>query len=355
MSIKARFKVTKGDFCLDVDLDIPSTGVTALFGPSGCGKTTLLRAIAGLEQVPGGMISVRGEFWQGDNKFIPPHKRSVGYVFQEASLFAHMDVRRNLEYGLRRLPVGQNQGSFDEATDLLGIAHLLHRRPHTLSGGEKQRVAIARALAANPDLLLMDEPLASLDAKRKKDILPYLESLHRSLEIPLIYVSHDSEEVARLADHMVLMDEGKVTASGAVQDMFTRLDLPLAHGADAAAVIEATVISHDKEYHLTQLGFGSLRVSVPHCDLLPGSAIRMRVSARDVSLTLEPQSDTSILNILPVKIEALVPENEAQVTVRLLADGVPLLARVTRKSAAKLKLEPGRQVFAQVKSIAILN
>ena len=230
MTIEARFDIDRGDFRLDVDLSIPARGITALFGPSGCGKTTLLRAIAGLERVPGGHLGMAGETWQDDGLFVPTHKRPIGYIFQEASLFSHIDVRGNLEYGTRRMRDGQDRVSLEEAVDLLGIGHLLDRRPHTLSGGERQRVAIARALAVSPRLLLMDEPLASLDLERKQEILPYLESLHRTLEIPVIYVSHEPDEVARLADHMVLLEAGRVIASGTVHDMFTRLDLPLANG-----------------------------------------------------------------------------------------------------------------------------
>lgn len=354
MSIRARFDIARGGFRLDVHLEIPARGVTALFGPSGCGKTTLLRAIAGLERVAGGRLEVQGNVWQNDARFLPPHQRPIGYVFQEASLFDHLDVRGNLEYGARRTRDGKNRVSLDEAVSLLGIGQLLERSPGTLSGGERQRVAIARALAASPDLLLMDEPMASLDRDRKLEILPYLESLHRGLEIPVIYVSHEPDEVARLADHMVLMDAGRVMASGAVHDMFTRLDLPLAHGYDAAAVIEATVTGHDESFHLTHLDFPGGRLTTAREDLPSGSTVRLRVAARDVSLTLEPQAGTSILNILPARIEALAPEGRSQETVRLAVGDTPLLARVTRKSVTLLDLRPGKRVCAQVKSIAVL-
>ncbi len=354
MSIEARFNIDRGAFTLDVDLQIPAQGVSALFGPSGCGKTTLLRAIAGLEQVPGGRLSVGGETWQDNGRFLPPHRRPIGYVFQEASLFPHLDVRANLEYGAKRSGAGGNGTPLEDAVDLLGIAPLLDREPETLSGGERQRVAIARALAVGPQLLLMDEPLASLDMQRKAEILPYLEALHRALDIPVIFVSHDPAEVARLADHMVLMDSGRVTADGTVQDMFSRLDLPLAHGADAAAIVEATVLRHDDDWHLTELAFAGGRLSVARSDLASGSDVRLQIAARDVSLTLEPQSGTSILNIVPAVIDDLEDEDEAQATVRLLAADVPLLARVTRKSVDALGLRPGRAVYAQVKSIALL-
>lgn len=355
MSIRASFDIGRGDFHLDAELEFPSSGITALFGPSGCGKTSLLRAMAGLDEVQGGEMSVNGQVWQDEMKFVPAHQRSVGFVFQEASLFAHLDVRRNINYGLTRIPAGRNRIRIDQVTNMLGIGHLLDRRPDTLSGGERQRVAIARALAVSPDLLLMDEPLASLDAERKAGIMPYLDSLHRELEIPVVYVSHAAEEVARLADHVLLMESGKIVATGSVQEVFTRLDLPLTHDLDAAAVIDAEVVSHDEKFHLTTLGFAEHRVVVPHSGLTPGSSVRIRISARDVSLVLEPRSDTSILNIIPVVVDEIIPEGGAQVTVRLLAGEIPLLARITQKSRFRLELEPGRRAYAQVKSIALLN
>jgi len=354
MSIEARFRVERGDFTLDVDLDIPAQGVSAVFGPSGCGKTTLLRAIAGLDRYRGGFLRVGDMTWQDADRFVPPHRRPLGYVFQEASLFAHLSVRRNLEYGVKRLPRAERRVSVQQAIELLGIGHLLERKPDRLSGGERQRVAIARAVAVSPRLLLMDEPLAALDVNRKQEILPYIESLHNELDIPVIYVSHSPDEVARVADHLVLLAAGSITASGAIGDMLTRLDLPLAHGSDAEALIEATVAGHDDNYHLTYLDFAGGRFTVVRKELPPGSSVRLRVVARDVSLTLEHQSGTSILNIFPATIDALIPEGEAQVTVRLLVGGVPMLARVTRKSASVLDLKPGKAVYAQAKSVALL-
>lgn len=354
MTIRAKFDARLGEFRLNVDLEIPSFGISALFGASGSGKSMLLRAIAGLDRVPGGYLEVAGETWQNGQTFLPPHRRAVGYVFQESSLFPHLDVRGNLGYGKKRAPAGVPGIALDQVIELLGIGHLLGRDPLTLSGGERQRVAIARALAANPGLLLMDEPLASLDLERKREILPYLESMHRDLEIPVVYVSHDPGEVARLADHVALMDAGAILADGSVQEIFTRLDLPLARGDDAAAVVEAEVAGHDEEYHLTRLGFAGQELLIARHDLPEGSTARLRIAARDVSVTLEPQTGTSILNILPATVDALEPEGESQVTVRLLVDNSPLLARVTRKSASLLGLEPGQRVYAQVKSIALL-
>ena len=354
MTIEARFHIDREAFVLDVDLSIPGRGVTALFGPSGCGKSTLLRAVAGLEQPAGGYLRIGDRVWQDGKRFVPPHRRSLGVVFQEASLFPHLDVQRNLEYGLKRVPEKERRVSLQQAVELLGIGMLLERFPAQLSGGERQRVAIARALAVSPDILLMDEPLSGLDVARKRSIMPYLESLHDELEIPVIYVSHSPDEVARLADHLALMEAGRVTASGPVGQMLTRLDLPLAHGDDAGALIEASVAGHDDAYKLTFVDFPGGRFTVAPLDLPAGHPVRLRVAARDVSLTLEHQSGTSILNIFPARVEELIDESESQVMVRITAADVPLLARVTRKSATLLELAPGRELFAQVKSVALL-
>jgi molybdate transport system ATP-binding protein len=355
MSIEARFRFSLDDFNLEVDLDLPSRGVTSLFGPSGCGKTSLLRAIAGLDRHADGYLKVGGLLWQDADTFIPPHRRPIGYVFQEASLFEHLDVEGNLQYGLRRVPESERAISLERAIALLGIGPLLQRRPTTLSGGERQRVAIARALAVSPRLLLMDEPLAAVDLERRQEILPWIEALHRELDIPVIHVSHAPEEVARLADHLVLMRAGRVTASGDVHEMFTRLDLPLALEQDATSVIEATVSDHDEEYRLTRLEFAGGQFIMSRQPIAVGSPVRLRLAARDVSLTLQRQSGTSILNILPVTVDEISLDDEAQVTVRVLAGGVPILARITRKSALELALQPGMEVFAQAKGIALLN
>jgi molybdate transport system ATP-binding protein len=355
MSIQARFRFNLDDFLLDVDLDLPERGVTSLFGPSGCGKTSLLRAIAGLDRHDDGYLKFGDLLWQDTGAFVPPHRRPIGYVFQEASLFEHLSVRGNLEYGLRRVPESQRTLSLERAIDLLGIGSLLPRAPTTLSGGERQRVAIARALAVSPRLLLMDEPLAAVDVQRRQEILPWLEALHRELDIPVIHVSHAPEEVARLADYLVLMRTGRVLATGDLHDLFTRLDLPLALDTDATSVIEAKVGSHDEEYRLTHLDFAGGQLTMARQSIAVGSPVRLRVAARDVSLTLQRQTGTSILNILPVTVDEISLDDDAQVTVRVVAQDVPLLARITRKSALELGLQPGLGVFAQVKGIALLN
>ena len=355
MTIEARFCFELGDFRLDVDLQLPGRGITSLFGPSGCGKTSLLRAIAGLDRHIEGHLRLGELLWQDAVTFVPPHRRAIGYVFQEASLFDHLSVAGNLEYGLKRVPAHERAISLERAVTLLGIGPLLQRRPATLSGGERQRVAIARALAVSPRLLLMDEPLAAVDVERRQEILPWIEALHRELDIPVIHVSHAPEEVARLADHLVLMRAGRVTASGDVHEMFTRLDLPLALEQDATSVIEATVSDHDEEYRLTRLEFAGGQFIMSRQPIAIGSPVRLRLAERDVSLTLQRQSGTSILNILPVTVDEISLDDEAQVTVRVLAGGVPILARITRKSALELALQPGMEVFAQAKGIALLN
>jgi molybdate transport system ATP-binding protein len=363
--LTVQLQISYPGFALALDLTLPGSGATALFGPSGSGKTTCLRALAGLASVlsnhgtprSSNRININGEVWQDDAQgiFVPTHRRTLGYVFQEASLFSHLDVEHNLKFGQRRVPLAQHKVSLDQAVDLLGIGHLLKRAPDTLSGGERQRVAIARALVTSPSLLLMDEPLAALDARRKAEVLPYLEKLHTELDIPVVYVSHALDEVARLADHLVLLDAGKVIASGPTAELMTRLDLSMAHGDTAGAVIAATIVSHDTDYHLSLASFPGGEITIPQQKTTPGQAVRIRVQARDVSLTLQRQSGTSIQNILPVTITALAPDSPGQVMVRLDAGGAALLARVTARSAQALGLEVGQHLFAQVKGVAILG
>lgn len=355
MSIATRFHIQRQAFTLEVDIEFPSQGITALYGPSGCGKTTLLRAIAGLERDPRGVCRIDGATWQDGSVFLPPHKRPLGYVFQETSLFPHLSVRGNLEYGFKRVSAGQRRVTFEEAVSLLGIEALLDRRPLGLSGGERQRVAIARALLTSPRLLLMDEPLAALDQSSKREILPYLERLHDELAMPVLYVSHSASEVARLADHLVLLEAGRVRASGPLTELLTRLDLASEQGADAEAVIEARVSGHDEVYHLTWLDFSGGRFCVAHNGLPIGHQARLQVLARDVSITLAPQTGTSILNIFPAVVDEIAATGPAQMLVRLDLDGVPLLSRITRKSADVLDLTPGKRVYAQIKAVALVE
>lgn len=344
-------------FALDVAFDVPAQGITAVFGASGCGKTTLLRCIAGLDRADTGQVSLEGACWQNSarNIFVPTHRRRLGYVFQDAALLDHLTVAGNLEYGYRRTPLAERSVSLDQAVDWTGIGSLLARRTQGLSGGERSRVAIARALATSPRLLLMDEPLAALDTQAKSDILPYLERLHRELSIPVLYVSHALDEVARLADHMVYLEQGRQLAAGDLSAMLTRPDLPLSHSDEASAVIDARVQGLDAKYRLATLEFNGQKLHVPDSGLTLGASARVRILARDVSLSREWHDDTSILNIFPVTLVSLHEDRPAQVLVGLEAAGVTLLARVTRKSWHELGLAVGQRVYAQVKSVALLG
>src|SRR5450830_1884856 len=358
-SIQVRLRLDYPDFALDLELQLPGRGVTALYGHSGSGKTTCLRCIAGLEKAPEAFIQINDQVWQDSTRklFVPPHKRALGYVFQEASLFAHLSVRANLEFGLRRIPRAQRRVDMAHATQLLGIGHLLDRHPQHLSGGERQRIGIARALLTSPQLLLMDEPLAALDSQRKNEILPYLERLHDELEIQMLYVSHSQDEVARLADHIVLLSAGKALASGPIGETLARLDLPMALGDDAGVVIEGTVSAYDDQYQLLtlQLPGSLLSIRVPHSPMTEGQVLRIKVQARDVSLNVQAEEHSSILNRLPVTvIQEIAADNNAHVLVRLDAAGTPLLARITRYSRDQLQLVPGQTLWAQIKAVAVL-
>ena len=355
MTIAVRFNIQRGEFALNIDTVIPETGVTAIFGPSGSGKTTLLRAIAGLEHADNGYLKVGDALWQGNGVFLPTHQRKIGYVFQEPSLFSHLSVQGNLNYGLERAKDESSAVVVQQTIDLLGIEHLLKRMPWQLSGGEQQRVAIARALAANPSMLLLDEPLAALGDDQKADILPYLESVYQQLDIPVLYVSHSRNEVARLADHMLLLDNGEIKASGKMTEIFTALDLPMAHQSRAESIIKASVSHYDEEFGIASVAFLGGQFSVAAEPLIVGSKVRLQVLARDVSITLEPQKNTSILNIIPVTIDAIAKESKSQMTVRLIADETVLLSRITCKSAYNLNLKEGDKVYAQVKTAALLT
>lgn len=355
-TIQARFKLTYPEFILDVDLELPGRGVTALFGHSGSGKTTLLRLIAGLAHAPDGHLTMKGEVWQDARTCLPTHKRPLGYVFQEASLFPHLTARGNLEYGMKRSAERLDTAALDHVIDLLGIGGLLERRPHQLSGGERQRVAIARALALKPRLLLMDEPLSALDLKRKQEILPYLERMHDELDIPVLYVSHAPDEVARLADHIVVLEAGKVVAQGLLAETLARVDLPIRLGEDAGVVLEGTIAELDAQWHLARVDFAGGSLWVRDSGVPLGQHVRVRILARDISIALVAQADSSILNVLPATIEQLSDDTHpALALVRLNAGGVPLVARITRRSAAKLALCPGLKVWAQIKAVALVG
>jgi len=359
MSITAHFTLDRGEFRLDAQLEIPPRGVTALFGASGCGKTTLLRCMAGLEHAEGHM-EVMGEPWQtaksttGRGLFLPSHRRAVGYVFQDVALFPHLTVLNNLKYGLKRTPRQRRRIRLEEVTALLGLTALLGRRPDQLSGGQRQRVGIGRALLTSPRLLLMDEPMASLDLNSKAEILPYLERLHAELDIPVVYVSHAPDEVLRLADHMILLEDGRVSASGAVAEVFNRVTLPMIRSAEAATVIECRVVAYDAESGMSRVEFVDGELRLPRGDLREGSALRLRIFARDVSLSLDPPGRTTISNILPARIRKLADlPDRSQVLVHLDLGQTRLLSRVTRESVQRLALQPELPVFAQIKSVAL--
>jgi molybdate transport system ATP-binding protein len=344
-----------GAFTLDIHF-VGGRGLTALFGRSGAGKTSVVNAIAGLIRPQLGRISVDGAVLLDTEHgiFTPAHRRRIGYVFQDGRLFPHLTVRQNLLFGCWFAPRGKTAVGFDDVVDLLGIGPLLMRRPARLSGGEKQRVAIGRALLANPRLLLMDEPLASLDAARKDEILPYLERLRDEAIVPIIYVSHAAAEIARLATTIVLIAGGSVRAVGPVAEVMGQAGLyPLAGGFEAGAVLAVTVASHDPRWGLTEMAGSFGRLIVPRLDLPAGTPLRVRIRARDVILALARPTEISALNVLAGEVEALAPVADGALEVQLRLGSERLLARVTRRSGQALGLAPGRQVFALIKTVAI--
>ncbi len=331
--IRLQHSIVKGTFRLDVDAEIPDTGVTGVFGASGSGKTTLLRCIAGLEQGGG----------------LPAHRRNVGYVFQQPTLFPHLDVRGNIDYGARRATTHRVDGS--QVIDMLGLYDLLDRRPESLSGGEGQRVAIAAALMRSPDIVLMDEPLSSLDRRRKDELLPYFDRLHDELSIPVVYVSHDIEEVSRLCDHLVLLDKGRVAANGNLFDILPRVDLPMLAGRNAGAVLWATPIDH--EDGLTKLDFVDGEIWVPGRIPISSNPLRLRIAASDVSVARDRPASSTILNVLRATVEEIRAVDDATALVRLGLGNQDLLAQVTNRSVRRLGLTTGERVFAQVKSVTV--
>ena len=359
MTVEARFVLQQGRFTLDVDLRLPAAGITVLFGPSGCGKTTLLRCLAGLQRAAQGRLVVNDQRWQDGALFVPPHRRAVGMVFQDAQLFPHLSVQGNLDYARRRAPAaapGQRDGvSLSEVVALLELQPLLQRMPEHLSGGERQRVAMARALAAAPQLLLMDEPLAALDARRKLDILPYLDRLHEELTMPIVYVTHAVPEVARLADHLVLLQDGRVAAQGSLQALAGEPALALLQEDEAGSVLSCTVQQRDERWQLLQLAFDGGVLLCRDGGQVVGQRVRVRVAARDVSLALHEQAGSSIANQLPGRLLQLHADaHPASTLASVRVGGSTLLARLTRQSVQRLQLAPGAAVWVQVKSVALL-
>jgi molybdate transport system ATP-binding protein len=346
-----------GPFAFAVEATLPSAGVVALFGRSGAGKTSLVNMLAGLLRPDSGRIAVAGRvlFDSAAGIDLAPERRRIGYVFQEGRLFPHLDVRANLLYGYRRIPPGERAIKLPEIVELLGIAHLLGRRPANLSGGEKQRVAIGRALLSNPRLLLLDEPLAALDAERKAEILPFIERLRDELGLPIVYVSHDPMEVLRLADRVLLLEQGRVAAAGPVSEVFGRPELQRLIGAEeAGTVLSAVVASRDETYGLSRLSFGDGgNLIVPDMGAAIGSTLRLRIRARDVSLARGKPVEISVLNNLSARIVAIHPAEGPYRDVEMLTAGVPLWARITARSVAELRLGIGEEVYALVKAVSI--
>lgn len=351
--IRMRYALRRAAFGLDVDARLSMRGITGIFGPSGAGKTTLLRCIAGLERPQSGVLVVDNDVWQ-DNESgvdVPAHKRDVGYVFQEPRLFSHLSVHRNLEYGLKRNKT-LTTVDFDQVIDVLGLAGILERRPESLSGGESQRVGIARALLKSPRFMLMDEPVAALDVTRRDEVLPFIQRLHTKFDMPVLYVSHNIDEICLLCDQLLVMNAGKSLTHGDLQTVLMHTDLPVLGGDEAGSVIQATFSSYDSDYGLSELvvSAGTLWVPGNHKSTLN---LRLRLRANDVSLCRERASQSSILNTLPATIARLQEESDFSVLVHLRAGDDLLVSRVTRRSAAELNLAPGAEIIMQIKSVSV--
>ncbi len=357
MRIKAHFDVAFSGFQLRVDLDLPAKGVTTLFGPSGTGKSTVLRCLAGLERSPNGFMQLGDLVWQDEDRgvFTPTHQRPLGYVFQESRLFAHLSVEKNLAYGYRRTPANEQNIDRHQVIEMLNISHLLKRKPHNLSGGEQQRVAIGRALLASPKLLLMDEPLASLDIERKREVLPFIRKLHDELDIPVVYVSHSLQEVLQITDFMVLMKDGRNIASGPMTQLCSELELSQYLGDMSGSVIDTTIEAHEDEYGLTRLHFEGGELYVPQQAYAVGVQQRVHILARNVGIALQkPQVTTSFLNILEATVvDVAVPDIRSHAVQIKLDVGVPLLANISRKSLHALRLEPGLKCYALIKAVSL--
>ncbi len=348
-------------FSLDVKCDINGSGVTVIFGRSGSGKTTLLRCLAGLEKPDRGRLTVNGNDWFNDKVFVPPHRRPIGYVFQEASLFPHLDVKGNLQFAQRRAPRDSHSTegiilSFDEVVRLCGVEKLLPRRAQQLSGGERQRVAIARALLIQPKVLLMDEPLASLDELGKRDLLSLIERLKREVKIPILYVTHSVNEVVRIADDVLVLDHGRVKTQGNVETVFNQ-ELFCLDDGNPGSLVEAVVSGKDSEWHIANVTFSGGSLSLRDSGFELGQDLRILIPAKDVSITLARHDDSSILNILPATIISIVDLDGAPdaALVQLSVGETLFRAQVTQRSVAHLALSEGKFVWIQIKAMSILN
>ncbi|CND97903.1 molybdenum ABC transporter ATP-binding protein ModC [Yersinia nurmii] len=344
------FSQQLGDLNLRVNAELPAQGITAIFGLSGAGKTSLINVVGGLTKPQQGRVVLNGRVLVDAEKqiYLPPEKRKVGYVFQDARLFPHYRVRGNLQYGM----AASMRSQFDTIVNLLGISPLLSRFPMTLSGGEKQRVAIGRALLTAPELLLMDEPLASLDLPRKRELLPYLERLAQDVNIPILYVSHSMDEILRLADRVVVMDAGKVRAVGGLEEVWASSVLrPWLQREEPSSILRVAVIGHHERYAMTALALGDQRLWVGHVDAELDSMLRIKINAADVSLVLQPPHNSSIRNIIPAKVAECL-DVDGQVDVKLAVGDQWLWARITPWARDELALKPGQWVYAQIKSVA---
>lgn len=357
MPIKIELQLGFENFDLDIDLNLADKGVSTLFGPSGAGKSSVLRCIAGLERRAQGIVQIGEEIWQDDKKgiFLPTHKRSLGYVFQEPRLFAHLNVQQNLEFGYKRTTANERYLKFNDVVDLLGIEHLLARKPQKLSGGEQQRVSIGRALLASPKLLLMDEPLAALDVARKQEVLPFIRVLHDELDIPVVYVSHSLDEVLQITDTMVLMDDGSNVATGPLTELCSSLELTPYLGDMSGSVFCTKIEDHEEKFGLSRLVFEGGHIYVPQLTHDIGQSQRVQILARNVGIALQkPQETTSFLNILQATVmEVAVPDVRSHAVQVKLDVGVPLLANISRKSLHTLRLEPGHRCYALIKAVSL--
>ena len=354
---RIQLSLQRAQFSLQLDVQLPDQGITVILGASGAGKTSLLRCVAGLDRADQARIEMGGVLWQDDQQgvFVPTWQRALGYVFQEASLLPHLTVKQNLTYGLKRIGNRTPMHSLAQAIELLGIGHLLERSPAGLSGGERQRVALARALASQPRILLLDEPMASLDAARRQEILPWLEKMRDELHLPMLYVTHAANEAARLGAHMLVLEHGQVQAQGTVSEVFANIHQPLGAGEDMGALLQGTLVERHADWHLCRIAFDGGELWLRDSGLAVGQSVRMRVLARDVSIATVAPQHTSIQNLLSAVIEAVADDDHpSQVLVRLRVGPSAVLSRITQRAWAQLRLQVGQQVFLQVKTVALV-
>jgi molybdate transport system ATP-binding protein len=356
--LEAKFKMDYPEFNLDVELNLPARGVTVVFGPSGSGKTTLLRCLSGLEKSPSGYMKIAGQVWQDEERFIPIQERKIGLVFQESRLFPHLSIQDNLLYGYQRTQPAERNLQLDEVARVLNLEALLKRRPEKLSGGERQRVAIGRALLTSPKLLLMDEPLASLDMQLKAEIIPFIKRIESEFKTPIVYVTHSMNEVLQLVDTMVILKSGKVENIGPVEEVFSDVRLREAVGDEQlGAVLETSVSEHDEEFGLTRLNFMGQVLHVPRQDIPVGQSLRVHIHSKDVSLSIAPPAGaTSVLNILRAKVKKVGVLDPKGYSVDIELDaGRPILATITRKSLTNLNLQPGQPIYVHIKAIKMIH